>query len=98
MSVLEITTPVVLAMLGIAAFLTVIRLLRGPTLPDRVIALDLLSTLAVGIIATYAIATGVDQGLQEFSLARCAFRQDGKVCCSACMAESATEVTLEFFS
>lgn len=47
---------VVLAMLAVALLLAFIRLLRGPTLPDRVVALDLLSTLAVGIIAVYAMA------------------------------------------
>ncbi len=33
------------------------RVFVGPTLPDRVIALDLVAFAAVGIIATYAIAT-----------------------------------------
>ncbi len=47
----------VLAMLAIALFLAFVRLLRGPTLPDRVVALDLMSTLVVGIMAVDAIAT-----------------------------------------
>jgi multicomponent Na+:H+ antiporter subunit F len=33
------------------------RLLRGPSLPDRVIALDILSVLGIGIIIAFAIAT-----------------------------------------
>ncbi len=33
------------------------RLVRGPSLPDRVIALDIMSVLGIGIIAVYAIAT-----------------------------------------
>ncbi len=33
------------------------RLVRGPSLPDRVIALDMMSTLGIGIIAVYAVAT-----------------------------------------
>lgn len=45
----------VLAILGLAAFLTTFRLLRGPALPDRVVALDLIATLAVGFIGVYAI-------------------------------------------
>lgn len=45
------------AMLGIALLLTFVRLVRGPSLPDRVIALDLTAALAVGIICTYAIGT-----------------------------------------
>ena len=32
-----------------------IRLLRGPYLPDRVIALDLISILAMGFIVAYAV-------------------------------------------
>ena len=44
--------------LGVAFALSFIRLVRGPTLPDRVIALDLMSTLAIGLMAVEAIATG----------------------------------------
>ena len=43
------------ALLGAALLLTVGRLLRGPTLPDRVVALDLISTLVVGIICMCAL-------------------------------------------
>lgn len=32
-----------------------IRLVRGPYLPDRVVALDLLSILAMGFIVVYAV-------------------------------------------
>ncbi|MCS6816951.1 MAG: cation:proton antiporter [Blastocatellia bacterium] len=45
-----------LGILVAALFLAFVRLLRGPTLPDRVVALDLLSTLCVGLSAVYAIA------------------------------------------
>jgi multicomponent Na+:H+ antiporter subunit F len=47
----------VFAMLVVSLFLALVRLLRGPTLPDRVVALDLMSTLAVGVMAAYAIVT-----------------------------------------
>ena len=43
------------ALLGGALLLAVVRLLRGPTLPDRVVALDLISTLVVGIICMCAL-------------------------------------------
>lgn len=46
-----------LAMATVALFLAFFRLVRGPSLPDRVVALDLIGTLAVGIIAAYDIAT-----------------------------------------
>lgn len=44
-----------LLFLGVAfAF---VRLVRGPSLPDRVVALDLMTTLGIGIIAVYGMAT-----------------------------------------
>ncbi len=52
-------TALALAMLSVALFLAFTRLVRGPSLPDRVIALDLIAILAVGFIAVYDIA--VDQ-------------------------------------
>ena len=47
---------VALAMLSVALLLAFIRLARGPTLPDRVVALDLISILTAGSAAVYAIA------------------------------------------
>ncbi|MCB9076810.1 MAG: cation:proton antiporter [Anaerolineaceae bacterium] len=47
---------VILPILMIAVLLTLIRLIKGPTLSDRVVALDLMSTLGIGVIAAYAIA------------------------------------------
>jgi multicomponent Na+:H+ antiporter subunit F len=34
------------------------RLVRGPTLADRVVATDVIGTFTIGIIATYAVAAG----------------------------------------
>jgi len=45
-------------LLVVAMILAFIRVVRGPSLPDRVIALDLISTVAVGLIAIYSISTG----------------------------------------
>ncbi|MDQ7842783.1 MAG: cation:proton antiporter [Armatimonadota bacterium] len=50
-------TLVAFAMLSLALVLAFTRLARGPTLPDRVVALDLISALAVGIIGVYSIET-----------------------------------------
>jgi multicomponent Na+:H+ antiporter subunit F len=47
-----------LSMMAVAIILAAIRLIRGPSLPDRVVALDLISILAAGITAIYAIASG----------------------------------------
>ncbi len=47
-------------MLVIAFFLTVVRLVRGPTTADRVLSLDLLFTLGMTFIAVFVLATGRD--------------------------------------
>lgn len=46
---------IALVMLCAAMLLAVVRLIRGPSLPDRVVALDLVVTIAVGILAAYAV-------------------------------------------
>jgi multicomponent Na+:H+ antiporter subunit F len=46
---------VVSVMLTAAMFLAFFRLARGPSLPDRVVALDLIGVITVGFIAAYAI-------------------------------------------
>ncbi len=47
-----------LPLLVLAVGLTAIRLLRGPTLPDRVIAFDLLAALGIAFLAAYSMLTG----------------------------------------
>lgn len=44
-------------MLSCAMALAFFRLVRGPTLPDRVIALDLFAILSTAFLTTYAIET-----------------------------------------
>ena len=46
-----------LAILAVAAGVTFIRLVKGPTLPDRVIAIDLIGVLMVCILVVTAAAT-----------------------------------------
>lgn len=46
----------IISVLMVAFGLTMVRVSRGPSLPMRVVALDLMATLAVGLIATYAVA------------------------------------------
>ena len=50
---------VVLPLLSMAMLLAFARLVRGPDLPDRVVALDLMTGLAMGMIAAYGI--GADE-------------------------------------
>ena len=47
-----------LVILGISFLLTVYRVVKGPTLPDRVLSLDMLVGIAIGFIAVIAIRTG----------------------------------------
>ena len=54
MPVLTASLAVALTMLAVAAGLTFIRLLKGPTLPDRVIAIDLIGVLMVCILVVTA--------------------------------------------
>lgn len=55
---LEAALSVTLALLAVAALLAFVRLVRGPTLPDRVVAIDLLGVLIVGLIVVYTAASG----------------------------------------
>lgn len=48
---------VILALLSLTMSVGTFRVFYGPTLPDRVIALDLVAFSAVGMIGTYAIST-----------------------------------------
>lgn len=44
-----------ISVFAVAMLFAVYRLMRGPSLADRVVALDLTATLAVGVIAVYSI-------------------------------------------
>ncbi len=54
----EYTCSVVMTALVLGLFLAFTRLVKGPTVPDRVVALDLIATLLVGLIAVNSIQTG----------------------------------------
>lgn len=58
MNILEIAVPVAMMLLGLGVALSFVRLVMGPTLPDRVVALDLIASLAMGIVAVYSISSG----------------------------------------
>ncbi|NWN82077.1 MAG: pH regulation protein F [Halomonas sp.] len=55
-------TPIILlslVLMSLALCLAFVRLFRGPSLPDRVVALELFSSILVGMIGVVAIATDV---------------------------------------
>jgi multicomponent Na+:H+ antiporter subunit F len=47
-----------LVVLSVAFVLIVVRIVRGPTLPDRILALDMLVAAVIGFIATIGVKTG----------------------------------------
>ncbi|MDP2161640.1 MAG: monovalent cation/H+ antiporter complex subunit F, partial [Flavobacterium sp.] len=57
MSLYEFLYYIILPILSISAVLVFIRFLLGPSLSDRVVALDLLITIGIGIISIYSIIT-----------------------------------------
>jgi len=55
---LDLMLHAALGILAVAALLALWRVIRGPTLPDRVVALDLIGVLVVGGAVVSAAATG----------------------------------------
>ncbi len=60
-------------LMGIALILAFVRVVRGPSLPDRVVALELFASIVVGLVGVYAIRTDVS----SFSGRRHRDRADG---------------------
>jgi multicomponent Na+:H+ antiporter subunit F len=56
---LEIVSQITLGTLGLALIIAFIRLVKGPTLPDRIVAMDLFGVLVVGLIVVLAGSSGV---------------------------------------
>lgn len=56
--VLDLAVTFALFVLSLAMLLTVVRIIRGPTLPDRIVGLDMLVAVAIGFIAVIGIKTG----------------------------------------
>jgi len=54
---LDLCIVLALALLSFALALVVARIVRGPTLPDRVLALDTLVSVGIGFIAVMGIKT-----------------------------------------
>lgn len=58
MTVLTFSVTATLVMISTAFALAFLRLLRGPSLPDRVVALDLMAVFAMGMAVALSVATG----------------------------------------
>jgi len=59
----EFGTQFALVTLGMSMLIAVVRLVKGPSLPDRVVAMDLLGVLVVGLIVVLAASTSVRAAL-----------------------------------
>ncbi|GAK71675.1 Na(+)/H(+) antiporter subunit F [Agrobacterium rubi TR3 = NBRC 13261] len=59
-ALISYATIVASVILSVAFLLAVYRVVAGPTLPDRIVALDTLVGIAIGFIAVIAIRTGFD--------------------------------------
>lgn len=59
-SILDYAVLAGFVILGLALLLAMVRLLRGPSLPDRVVALELIASITVGVIGLYAIRSSKD--------------------------------------
>ncbi|MGX1306875.1 multicomponent Na+:H+ antiporter subunit F [Amorphus suaedae] len=55
---LEICIDIAFALLSISFILIVYRIATGPTLPDRILALDMMVAVAIGFIATFGVRSG----------------------------------------
>lgn len=58
MPLLKTLLYIAFAILIVSFLLTMIRLAKGPRLYDRVVALDLITSISAGIILLYALLTG----------------------------------------
>lgn len=54
---LSVATMVTMVAVAVSILVASLRVMRGPSLPDRVVALDLVGLLAVSVISVVAIAT-----------------------------------------
>jgi multicomponent Na+:H+ antiporter subunit F len=59
----SLVSQITLTTLGVALLLAFIRLVKGPTLPDRIVAMDLLGMIVVGLIVVLAGSTRVSATL-----------------------------------
>lgn len=56
---IELSSTIALVVLGCSLLLAVVRIALGPTLADRILALDLLTVVAMGFVGAIAVRTGL---------------------------------------
>jgi multicomponent Na+:H+ antiporter subunit F len=60
---LSLVSSISLVTLGLALLIAFIRIVRGPTLPDRIVGMDLFGVLVVGLIVVLAASSGARASL-----------------------------------
>lgn len=60
---LSLVSYITLVTLGLALLMAFIRIVRGPTLPDRIVGMDLFGVLVVGLIVVLAGSSGARASL-----------------------------------
>lgn len=63
MSIIGTALTISIILLSVSVFLILVRFMRGPSLPDRVISLDVFSATLLGILAVYSLITDVQSYL-----------------------------------
>lgn len=58
-TVFDVVSHITLVTLGLAMLIALVRLVKGPTLPDRIVAMDLIGVLVVGLIVVLAAWTDI---------------------------------------
>ena len=56
---IDLATTICFVLLGVAVLATLVRVLLGPSLADRILALDTLTILGIGLIAVFAARAGL---------------------------------------
>ena len=60
---LSLVSYITLVTLGLALLMAFVRIVRGPTLPDRIVGMDLFGVLVVGLIVVLAASSGARASL-----------------------------------
>jgi multicomponent Na+:H+ antiporter subunit F len=55
----DIASLIALVMLGLALLVSIVRIIIGPSIADRVLALDLMTVIAMGFIGAISVRTGL---------------------------------------
>lgn len=53
-----VLTYIVMPVISMSIFLVFLRLLKGPTIEDRIVAFDLLTSIAIAFLSVYAVISG----------------------------------------